>query len=151
MPLEPYHTGIVVEDLTAAIPAWEAATGRQWGVPFRGPVLVRTPSDDRTTTVEIAMAYSLDLGLELVQRIPGTCWEIAGGGSGVHHTGCWADDLVADSARLDAEGWPMVAHAVGDDGRPAMFTYHQVPGIGLLELVDPSTREFLEAMVRGQT
>jgi hypothetical protein len=150
MPLQPYHTGIIVEDLTAAIPAWEAATGRQWGAPYRGPVTVRTPDDDRTTTVEIAMAYSLDLGLELVQRIPGTCWDVAGG-TGVHHTGCWADDLVADSERLEADGWPVVAHAVGEDGRPAMFTYHQVPGIGLLELVDPATREMLEAMVRGQT
>ena len=151
MALEPYHTGIIVEDVDAAIPLWEKATGTQWGVPYRGPFDVHTPADGRTTTLDLAMAYSRDLRLELVQRIPGTCWEIVGGSSGIHHTGCWADDLRADAARLEADGWPIVAHGVGPDGGIAMFSYHQVPGIGYLELVDRATREFLVAMVLGQT
>jgi hypothetical protein len=150
MALEAYHTGIVVADLDDAIPTWEKVTGTRWGLPFRGPVPVRLAEEDRTVTLDIAMAYSRDLRLELVQRIPGTPWELAGG-SGVHHTGCWADDLEADSARLAADGWPLVAHGVTPEGGMAMFSFHRVPGgAGLLELVDRGTREMLEAMVRGE-
>jgi len=28
--IEPYHTGIIVDDLATAIPMWEAATGMPW-------------------------------------------------------------------------------------------------------------------------
>jgi hypothetical protein len=151
MALEAYHTGIVVPDLDEAIPAWEKVTGTSWGLPYRGPLPVRLAEEDRTVTVDIAMAYSRDLSLELVQRIPGTPWELAGGGTGVHHTGCWADDLEADSARLAADGWPLVAHGTTPEGGMVMFTYHRIPGSStLLELVDRSTREMLEAMVRGE-
>ena len=34
--IEPYHTGIIVEDLATAIPIWEAATGVPWGSVFAG-------------------------------------------------------------------------------------------------------------------
>ena len=151
MTLEAYHTGIVVADLDDAIPAWEKVTGTTWGLPFRGPLEVRLAEEGRNITVDITMAYSRDLSLELVQRIPGTPWELAGGGTGVHHSGCWADDLEADAARIAADGWPLVAHGVMPDGGMAMFSYHRVPGSStLLELVDRNTREMLQAMVRGE-
>ena len=31
MTLVPYHTGIIVDDITVAIPAWQEATGVPWG------------------------------------------------------------------------------------------------------------------------
>ena len=148
MKLEPYHTGIVVDDVAAAIPAWEAATGVPWGPMYVGPLAVRTPTDDRTVELELTMAYSTDLRLELVRRQAGTCWDVAGGG-GVHHTGCWSKALEADATNLESQGWPIVAHGVGEHGEFAVFSYHQVPGIGLLELVSTDARELLEAMVRG--
>jgi len=149
MKLTPYHTGIVVSDIERAIPKWEAATGVQWGGVYEGPLMVHTPADHRTVTHEIKMAYSTDLRIELVQLLSGTCWNVEGG-AGVHHAGCWSGDLTADAARLEAQGWPMVAHGVDDDGTLAAFSYHQVPGIGLLELVSSETRAVLEAIVRGE-
>ncbi|MEX0665145.1 MAG: VOC family protein [Acidimicrobiia bacterium] len=148
MALEPYHTGIVVDDVAAAIPLWEAATGMRWGTMYAGPMAVRTPADDRTVAHEIALAYSSDMRIELVQLVPGSCWNV-NGGTGVHHTGCWSEDLEADAARLEAQGWPIVAHGVDDGGTMATFSYHQVPGIGLLELVSTANREMLEMMARG--
>ena len=67
----------------------------------------------------------------------------------MHHTGCWSEDLESDAARLESQGWPIVAHGVDDDGAMAIFSYHQVPGVGLLELVSSAQREMLESMVRG--
>jgi hypothetical protein len=146
--LEPYHTGIVVEDVASAIPIWEAATGVPWGSMYAGPLVVRTPADDKTVTHEIALAYSSDLRIELCQLVPGSCWNV-NGGTGVHHTGCWSEDLESDATRLEAQGWPVVAHGVDDAGAISVFSYHQVPGIGLLELVSNASREMLETMARG--
>ena len=69
------------------------------------------------------------LRLELVKLLPGTCWTV-NGGTGVHHTGGWSADLEADAARLESQGWPIVAHGVDDHGAMAMFSYHQVPVSG---------------------
>jgi Glyoxalase/Bleomycin resistance protein/Dioxygenase superfamily len=146
--IEPYHTGIIVDDLATAIPSWEGATGLSWGSVYAGPLTVRTPATDETVTHRVELAYSSDLRLELVKLLPGTCWTV-NGGTGVHHTGCWSADLDADAARLEAQGWPIVAHGVDDDGAMAIFSYHQVPGVGLLELVSITQREMLAAMVRG--
>jgi len=145
--IEPYHTGIIVDDVAAAIPVWEAATGVQWGSVYAGPLTARTPASG-TVTHHVELAYSSDLRLELVKLLPGTCWTV-NGGTGVHHTGGWSADLEADAARLESQGWPIVAHGVDDHGGMAMFSYHQVPGVGLLELVSSATREMLEKMARG--
>ena len=115
---------------------------------YAGPLTVRTPATDDTVTHPVELAYSSDLRLELVKLLPGTCWTV-NGGTGVHHTGAWSADLEADAARLEAQGWPIVAHGVDDDGAMAIFSYHQVPGVGLLELVSSTQREMLEMMVRG--
>jgi hypothetical protein len=147
MKLEPYHTGIVVADVATAIPIWEAATGVPWGSMYAGPLVVRTPASGQIVTHQIEMAYSRDMRLELVKLVPGTCWNV-NGGTGVHHTGCWSEDLESDAARLESQGWPIVAHGIEDDGTMATFSYHQVPGVGLLELVSTATREMLEMMAR---
>jgi len=144
--IEPYHTGIIVDDLATAIPMWEAATGMPWGSVYAGPLTVRTPAGG-TVTHDVELAYSRDLRLELVKLRPGTCWTV-NGGTGVHHTGCWSADLEADAARLESQGWPIVAHGVDDGGAMATFSYHQVPGVGLLELVSSAMRETLEMMAR---
>ena len=143
--IEPYHTGIIVEDVAQAIPIWEAATGVPWGSVFAGPLTVRTPANGDAVTHQIELAYSSDLRLELVKLLPGTCWTV-NGGTGVHHTGCWSADLESDAARLASQGWPIVAHGVDDDSAMAVFSYHQVPGVGLLELVSSAMREMLETM-----
>ncbi len=146
--IEPYHTGIIVDDVATAIPIWEAATGVPWGSTSAGPLTVRTPASGDTVTHQVELAYSSDLRLELVKLLPGTCWTV-NGGTGVHHTGSWSEDLESDAARLEAQGWPIVAHGVDDDGAMAIFSYHQVPGIGLLELVSSTQREMLEMIARA--
>ena len=109
---------------------------------------MRVPADDRTITYQIKMAYSTDLRIELVERVPGSCWDLHGR-CGVHHSGCWSADLAADSERLVALGFPIVAHGVDEAGGVAVFSYHQVPGSGLFELVGTESRAQLAAIVRG--
>jgi hypothetical protein len=142
MNLVPYHTGIIVDDVGEAVPRWAAMTGVPWGGVFRGPVRVRTVADNETTTHQVTSAYSLDLRLELVQLVPGSCWTVDGK-PGIHHVGCWSEDIAADAARLQEEGWPVVAHGVADDGALAGFSYHQTPDGVLLELVTVQARALL--------
>jgi Glyoxalase/Bleomycin resistance protein/Dioxygenase superfamily len=148
MKLEPYHTGIVVEDIATAVPAWQEATGMPWGAVYDGPLAVRTAATDTIEVVEMKLAYSSDLRIELVERRPGTCWTVEGG-DGVHHTGCWSENLEAEAKELEGLGWPIVAHGIGEHGGFAVFSYHQVPGVGLLELVSVDARAMVEAMANG--
>ena len=114
--IEPYHTGIIVEDVATAIPIWEAATGVPWGSVFAGPLTVRAPANGATVTHQTELAYSAGRPTSRPTR------------------------------RLASQGWPIVAHGVDDDGAMAVFSYHQVPGVGLLELVSRAMREMRETM-----
>ena len=147
-PLQPYHTGIVVDDVAAAIPVWEAATGLTWGPQVEMPLPVWLAAAGEVTTLTISMAYSSDLTVELCGHLPGTPWSLDGR-TGVHHGGCWSSDLAADAARLVDQGWALLAHGVGEGGAMAMFAYFQAPGLGCFELVDAAARPGLEALVAG--
>ncbi len=149
VPVKPYHTGVVVEDVAAAIPTWEAATGMPWGPHLKMPLSVRLVGEDRVIEVAMSMAYSSDLTIELCGHLPGTPWTIDGN-PGVHHLGSWSEDLVGDSARLEALGWALVMHGIDDTSGISTFAYHQAPGIGYFELVDAVSRPFMEAMARGE-
>jgi hypothetical protein len=141
MTIEPFHTGILVASIEPAIAAWSGATGIPWGALVEAPLPTRYRSGD-VVEHQIRLAYSSDMHLELVERIPGSIWDLDGR-DGVHHTGAWTWDLIGDAAAIEAKGWPVVASGVGEGGEMVSFSYHEIPGQGLFEIVDIAQRELM--------
>jgi hypothetical protein len=80
-----YHVGIVVEDLGAAQAELSSLAGYVWGTEMAATVEVRLATG--TAELFMRLVYSVSLPrVELVQRIPGTMWEPAGG---VRYTSPW--------------------------------------------------------------
>jgi predicted enzyme related to lactoylglutathione lyase len=108
-----YHTGIVVDDVPAAMEWFEKAVGYRWCEPFTAEQLVRLEDGERTLTIQ--GTYSMDEPrLELVGAIEGTLWRPAS--AGVHHLGYWSDDVDEDIAAVSALGGRVEARSLLPDG-----------------------------------
>jgi Glyoxalase/Bleomycin resistance protein/Dioxygenase superfamily len=135
-PQDFYHTGVVVQDLDAAIGELTALGGYRWTAPADYPFTVWTPAGE--TTVIFRFVYSIDAPhLELVQHIPGTVWTPAPGNA-VHHLGYFVDDLQGSSEALADAGLPIEACGSVDGKHPSVFAYHKGADGIRIELVDHS-------------
>lgn len=135
-----YHVGFVVPDLEAAIDVMSTVLG----VPFTAPMALpftalQTPDGPRD--VPLRFAYSTrPVHVELIESAPGTLWDFDDRQRG-HHLGVWADDVAAESDRLEGVGLERLWWAEGEDGRLA-FSYHATPFGFYLELVDTVAKAF---------
>jgi hypothetical protein len=129
--LEPYfHVALVVEDLAASMGELTAALGVRWD----------EPHDSRYGEWSIRVVYSLDPPfIELVQGEPGSPWDTSAGPR-LDHIGYFSDDVLADSARLEAAEVP-IDFDPAPYGRGGAFAYHRAPSSGLrIELVTSAGR-----------
>jgi hypothetical protein len=102
-----FHTGIVVDDLEAALTELSGLFGYTWCDEVRVPTPVELPAGK--AVVEMRFAYSMSTPrLEIIQSASGTLWEPASG-SGIHHLGYWSDDVEADSNELERRGFTFEA------------------------------------------
>lgn len=138
-PADFYHTGIVVADLDAASKAMTAATGVTWR-PERH-VTVQTVTAGGMLTLPFRMLYSVQGPpfIELIADIPGTIWSAGGGGTRLHHIGYWAENVAAESARLEDLGLPREGGDGVPGGYPENFSYHSANGI-YIELISAAGR-----------
>jgi len=74
--------------------------------------------------------------MEVIQAVAGTLWMPAAG-SGIHHLGYWSDDVAADSAALEAQGYAL--EAAGQ-----VWAYHRSPAGPRIELVNRVVQPMLE-------
>jgi catechol 2,3-dioxygenase-like lactoylglutathione lyase family enzyme len=97
-----FHVGLVVDDVEAAL-ARLASLGYEWCAELAYPTPVQLPAGD--AVVDVRCVYSRTVPrVEVVQSIPGTPpWSATD--SGIHHLGYWSDDVAADTAALEAEGY----------------------------------------------
>jgi Glyoxalase/Bleomycin resistance protein/Dioxygenase superfamily len=138
-----FHTGIVVDDLDAALEQLSALFGYRWCEEIRVEQPVRLPTGD--STVEFRFRYSRDSPrLEVIQHQPGTLW-IPAAGSGIHHLGFWSDDVAADGDALERAGYAFEAAGRGQDGKPS-WAYHRSPEGPRIELVNRSLEPLLSMM-----
>ena len=141
-----FHTGIVVDDLDAALAEMTELFGYEWCDEIHVDQPVQLPSGG--TTVEFRFRYSRSSPrLEVIEHRPGTLWIPAGGpgGSGIHHLGYWSDDVAADSAALQGKGYAFEASGTGPDGGPA-WAYYRGPDGPRIELVSRSLEPFMAMM-----
>ena len=135
-----FHVGIVVADLDAALSRLTDLFGHEWADEIALPVEVRLPTG--TETVQIRFRYSRTTPrLEVIEQRPGTVWTTADG-SGIHHLGCWSDDLDADGAALAAQGYTLEAEGVDPAGDP-MWSYWGGPDRPRIELVSRALEPML--------
>jgi catechol 2,3-dioxygenase-like lactoylglutathione lyase family enzyme len=121
-----FHVGIVVEDVEETLARLSSLFGYEWCDVLGVPTPVRLPAGD--TVVDIRCAYSRTAPrLEVIGRIPGTLWEPAPG-SGIHHIGYWSDDMAADCAELQGQGYEAEAVREGPDGVPYFAFYRSETG-----------------------
>jgi hypothetical protein len=138
-PVDLFHTGIVVDDLTAAKEEFGSLLGITW---IEGGGEVPMLLDDGPRLVRMAYAYS-SVGphhLELLQSVEGTVWTVPNGGH-AHHVGYWSDDVAETSASLSARGLPRVVNigTFEEDEFPA-GVYHQADNGLYLEVLSRSLR-----------
>lgn len=136
-----WHTGIVVDDLSAAMDELGEALGVTW---YEGGAEVCMITDQGTRTVTTAYALSKEgpHHVELGQSIEGTLWQAPAPGH-AHHLGYWVDDVVAASAALERLGSRRVATiAMTDDASP-MCAYHRTTNGLYVEVVGRGLRHVL--------
>jgi hypothetical protein len=143
---ELYHAGIVVDDLDAARAQLAGAGGYVWTAPVESDVQVQFPDGERVVTLRVCFSTASP-HLELIQSVPGSVWEPPS--SGVHHLGYWSDDVAADCADLEGQGYDVEAWSDIDGLR--MFAYCRAPLGPRIELVHRSFAPVLRGWVADAT
>ena len=137
-----FHIGIVAEDPGTTTATLSAVLGYEWTAELGGPLQVRLPSGE--TELDLRCVYSTTTPrMEVVRAIPGTLWEPSPG-AGVHHVGYWSDDVAADAAALEAEGYQIEASR-DLPGGGLFFTFHRSPTGFRVELVTRAAQQGMEA------
>jgi len=141
-----YHTGIIVDDLDAAMMLWGDALGLHWAPRLKSTAPLQCPTgmEDR----EVIFTYSLEgpHHIELLEQINPAPYLNLTGGRHIHHLGYYAPDLAAESARLEALGLRRELSGVSDSGGVSRATFHinpVSPGMWI-ELVDQSVADFVD-------
>lgn len=136
-----WHTGIVVDDLAAAMDEYGEELGVTW---YEGGADVRMTTDEgvRTVTTKYALSKEGPHHVELGQSIQGTLWSVTKPGH-AHHLGYWVDDVAAASTALIERGSPVVATIGMSDEAPPMCAYHRTPNGLFVEVVVRGMRRFL--------
>jgi hypothetical protein len=147
---ELYHTGLVVDDLDAAM---EAMT-RIFGVLWAEPQIVASPLATTAGVLFRSSRFTYSVNgehrIELIQQLDNTAYAAVPGGPRVHHLGFWAHDMAASVDRLEQLGLPSVVHGIGEDGEPAQLSFHRDPHSGLwFELIDANVRPAMERWWAG--
>jgi len=107
-----FHFGMVTDDPGAVRDEWSNLLGYNWGPEVGGPVSVALPSGDAVVTLQCSYSVTTPR-IEVVTSVPGTMWQAT---SGVHHLGYWSDDVDADVADLEREGYTVEATRAAPDG-----------------------------------
>jgi Glyoxalase/Bleomycin resistance protein/Dioxygenase superfamily len=147
--LEIFHIGNIVDDLEASMARYGAALGLEWAPPKS----VRVPflTDVGLVHVDSVVTYSTapPVHIELAQAV-GDLYTPAGGPR-MHHIGAWTADVLATSARLIEQGFPLHAAIEATGGDSPSYVFHKDPGGGLfIELCDEANRESVCAWLGGE-
>ncbi|MFC5745296.1 VOC family protein [Actinomadura rugatobispora] len=145
---EPFHTGLIVDDLDAAMADLGTAMVLKWAPVVRRTGIIHTPAGPQFRDMVITYSKGVGNHIELVEYIDDTAYTFMRGGP-AHHVGFWVDDLEASMAALDALGFPSEAAGAGDDGSVCEFSYHFNRHSGIwIEIVDVASRPALERWAR---
>jgi catechol 2,3-dioxygenase-like lactoylglutathione lyase family enzyme len=143
----PYHVGVLVPDVPAAMKAFETTLGYRFNEPTRLPL---HDLEDRIAgtsgPAELLVTYSRTgpLRIELIES-GGTGIFDPGLGEGLHHVGVWEPDPEARLRELEAAGQSIDAVLRGRDGSISVFYASPSASSGVrVEYVNEAQRSRLE-------
>jgi Glyoxalase/Bleomycin resistance protein/Dioxygenase superfamily len=140
----PFHSAFVVPELHSALDELGQAFGLEWATIRESKTAVWTP--DGRVDLEFRGTFSKrgPSRVEIIESIPGTLWT-ATDDLVLHHVSFWSSDLVGDSGKLAADGYPVMATSWGETGEtPTLFTYHRKGRGPYMELLDENERPHYE-------
>lgn len=137
----PFHSGLIVADVDAAMRDLGGALGLGWSTLKESETAVWTPDGRVDLTFRGGFSKPGPTRLELIEAVPGSLWDGPDDIS-LHHVSFWSTDLVRDSAELAGKGFPLMATTWLSDhpGRPELFAYHRRASGPYLELLDERER-----------
>ena len=144
--VELFHTGLVVDDLDAAMQLLTDLAGIRWAVPRVVSGELQTPEGPRFR--ETRYTYSVDgpHHIELIEQVDSTAWQVAPGGRRVHHLGFYADDFEAGVRALEDRGLATTFRGLDEHGNPAGLSFHRHEPSGFwFELIDGRARASMAA------
>jgi Glyoxalase/Bleomycin resistance protein/Dioxygenase superfamily len=139
----PYHVGIVVEDVGAAMVEYGRLFGVEWTPRMGAEFPVALAGGRRNLTFDAVYSTTGPVRVELTVQKPDSIWTP---GAGIHHIGFWSDDVSGDSDRLAAAGYPIeaVLFPLPDDSIPAV-AFCRGPQNLFVELVWSGMRSGMES------
>jgi hypothetical protein len=137
---EPFHTGLIVDNLDVAMADLGPAMGVEWAPVVRRTGSIHTPAGLQFRDMVITYSKGVGNHIELVEYIDDTAYTFMQDGP-ANHVGFWVDDLADSMAALETLGFPSGAAGAAADGSVCEFSYHFNRHSGIwIEIVDVASR-----------
>lgn len=131
---EVFHVGVRVEDLELAQRELTKSLGVQWTIPATMPMKAWVAGEGyRVDELTISFSVQGPVHIELLHGSPGSYWDTAIGGAGLHHIGVWVDDVAKANEQLVRDGWVVELAGRPPEEGYGGFTYTRSPAGLLLE------------------
>jgi len=147
-----FHTGVLTDNLDAAIEFYGRTLGLRFAEPYQLDELSLWTPELGLHHVRNRFTYSIDgpMHLELQGGTPGSFYDptLSRG----DHVGIWVSDLPASVGALLNDGWGVIAAGAAPDEGYGKFTYLRPQAGGMVvELVSDSLEEVFARWFRGES
>lgn len=148
--LDLFHVGFVVRDIQASMAELSEAIGCDWSDVSGGTMDLEHEGEVIHPDMKFAFSLGSDRGqIELIERVPGTVWELPSGTDlQFNHLGYWSESFARDSSDFVERDMPVLctyATSAPADG----FAYHRLRSGLVIELVDTARRPDFDAWFSG--
>jgi hypothetical protein len=133
-----FHTGVVVEDIHAAIAAY-SATGAIFTEVRDITMDVLLDGERRTEHMLVAYTTQGPMFVELIQELEGDIW--GSSALNLNHLGYWVEDVETAAKELESAGFKL---RILPAASPPRIGYLSGPGNVWVELVAPAVRSSLD-------
>ena len=147
---EIFHIGIRVPDIYQAMEEMGESLNLTWAKVVETPGQSIWTPEGGQQKVPLKFVYSCEgpQHLELLEGAEGSFWD-GREDSGVHHFGVWVDDVKAETDRLIALGWDLLASAKSPEEGYAGMAYLAPPSGTIVELVTSANKPRFDRWYAG--
>ncbi|WP_182379253.1 VOC family protein [Nocardioides sp. WS12] len=137
-----FHVAIVVESLEKSREAFKRTMGLEFTEPSTVELNVALDGEVAQRTLQVSFSTAHRPYIELIQRTE-TPWDQLG----LNHVGAWCEHPESEVAAIVEQGGRIVTRRVHPDGTPLGFIYIEMPGGGVIEVVDSARKADMQAIM----